>query len=244
MFIEKKYGSETLCLKTKFYPTDLAKVIDCPLFEFSIKEILWITKQLIQITKYLHSNNIVHRDIKPPNILIDWNGKIVLGDFDLARTLNDQDLEKTPNIGTRWYRAPELILGKNLYGKEIDIWSIGCLIAELVIKRPLFAGTSDIDQLSRIFNILGTPEQNAWKESCSLPFYMEFEKVPMADLKEVLGQSDLKLVDIVRFVLRLDPSKRPTVDNILESGFLKEIDDELTRQGFLKKLTLNKLVQI
>lgn len=126
-----------------------------------------IIKQLINGLKYLHDNKIIHRDIKPPNLLIDKNNNLKIADFGCARKLDwaildcQRDLIETNVLMTRtvctlWYRAPE-ILFKEKYSYPIDIWSAGCIFAELLLKRPLFPGDSEIDLKYRIFRTLGTP---------------------------------------------------------------------------------------
>lgn len=98
--------------------------------------------------------------MKPPNILIDVNGKCKITDFGLARYYGQPDREMTKGVATRWYKPPEIIYGASFYGEAIDIWACGCILAELFLKQPFFKGDGDIDQLSKIFAVRGTPNVN------------------------------------------------------------------------------------
>lgn len=129
---------------------------------FTIKKFMY---ELLCGISECHMRMIMHRDLKTANLLIDKNGKcwfivdhLKIADFGLARTFSIPVRPYTPEVVTLWYRAPELLLGASEYANEIDIWSIGCIFAEMVTKKPLFAGDSECDQLYRIFRILGTPK--------------------------------------------------------------------------------------
>lgn len=100
--------------------------------------------------------------MKPNNLLIDENGILKIGDFGLAKTFGSPSRALTHQVVTRWYRAPELLFGARMYGTGVDIWAVGCIIAELVIRIPFFQGTSDLDQLCKIFQVLGVPDENNW----------------------------------------------------------------------------------
>ena len=106
--------------------------------------------QLLRGLKYVHSAKVLHRDLKPSNLLLNANCDLKIGDFGLARTTTETDF-MTEYVVTRWYRAPELLLNCSEYMAAIDVWSVGCIFAEMYTKRPLFQGDSEIDQLFRIF---------------------------------------------------------------------------------------------
>nr|ALS04693.1 cyclin-dependent kinase 2 isoform X2 [Pseudodiaptomus poplesia] len=128
-------------------------------------------RQLMEAIHYCHSHRVLHRDLKPRNLLIDPCGRIKLADFGLARSFGFPVRTFTHEVITLWYRGPEILLGAKFYSYPVDIWSIGCIFAEMVTRRPLFPGDSEIDQLFRIFRTLGTPNEQVWPGVSSLPDY-------------------------------------------------------------------------
>lgn len=116
-------------------------------------------KQLLEGVKYIHSQNVMHRDIKGANLLIRNNGVVKLADFGLAREVTPNYKMYTNRVVTLWYRAPELLLGHKDYTTSIDMWSVGCLFAELLANNPLFPGNNESKQLHCIFSMLGFPNE-------------------------------------------------------------------------------------
>jgi serine/threonine protein kinase len=151
---------------------------------------------------------VIHRDLKPDNILLDRDGSLKISDFGLSRYLSFPPRQYTPDVVSVWYRAPELLLGKVPYELSIDIWSAGCIIAEMVIGVPLFNGDSCIDQFRKIAEVLGTP-------SAEWPLFAlseeQFGSLPYCEkreLKEMLMTENLLLVDLLGKMLRYDPKMR------------------------------------
>jgi len=128
-----------------------------------IKDIMW---QILSGVDFLHSHRIVHRDLKPQNILVSRDGQVKLADFGLARIYDFSSLLTTVVV-TLWYRSPEILLGTT-YATPVDIWSCGCILAELYLRKPLFPGQYEIDQLGKIFGILGTPTEAEWPKDSSV----------------------------------------------------------------------------
>ena len=163
---------DDLYIVTDLFPTDLHRVIhskNVPLGGDHVKFFLW---QLLCATKYMHSGGVVHRDLKPSNILVNSECDLRVCDFGLARGLENESSGKqdaegnvlepqeeefmTEYVVTRWYRAPEILLGSRDYKKSVDIWSVGCVFAEMLARRALFPGENSLDQVTRIMKVLGT----------------------------------------------------------------------------------------
>merc|ERR1711936_551807 len=134
--------------------------------------------QTLQGLQYLHMNWILHRDLKPNNLLVDSKGCLKLGDFGLAKYFGSPNRIYTHMVVTRWYRAPELLFGAKSYGVGVDVWAVGCILAELLLRVPFLAGETDLDQLGKIFLALGTPSEESWPGLTSLPDYIQFKQHP------------------------------------------------------------------
>lgn len=134
-------------------------------------ECLNFLQQILNGLLFCHSNRIIHRDLKPQNILIDDKGNLKIADFGLARSFTVPFPELTHEVVTLWYRAPEILLGQVIYTPSVDIWSVGCIYAEMLLGRPLFEGDCEIGQLFKIFQVLGTPNESIWPGVTSLPEY-------------------------------------------------------------------------
>lgn len=162
----------------------VCQYLNCPLslrLLFITKEILF---QILTGVDFLHSNRIVHRDLKPANILVTNRGKIKLADFGLARIYQQAQL-LTAVVVTLWYRAPEILL-QSSYASPVDIWSCGCIFAELYNRKPLFCGQSENDQLCKIFDTIGAPSPQEWPKDLSLP-WNNFAHFKRRDLKNIIN---------------------------------------------------------
>jgi len=136
---------------------------------FLQSEIKTIMKQLLSAVAHCHSKWILHRDLKTSNLLMNNRGQIKVADFGLARKFGDPLGPMTQLVVTLWYRAPELLLGETAYTTAVDMWSVGCIFAELIQKDPLFPGRGEIDQLAKIFALLGKPSEDSWPGWSKLP---------------------------------------------------------------------------
>lgn len=139
--------------------------------------------QILTGVDFLHSNRIVHRDLKPANILVTNKGQVKLADFGLAR-IYQQAQRFTAVVVTLWYRAPEVLLASS-YASPVDIWSVGCIFAELYNRKPLFCGQSENDQLCKIFDTIGAPQQSEWPTDLSVP-WENFKPFKRRDLKSII----------------------------------------------------------
>ncbi|KAL1924706.1 uncharacterized protein VTP21DRAFT_4360 [Calcarisporiella thermophila] len=184
--------------------------------------------QILAGLKYIHSANVLHRDLKPGNIFVNANCELRIGDFGLARNCVDKPDDEdsgfmTEYVATRWYRAPEIMLSFRSYTKAIDIWSVGCIFAELLGGRTLFKGRDYVDQLNQILGVLGKPDDEtiARVGSNRVRNYLKglpnTQKVPFA---RIYPKADLKAIDLLDSLLAFDPSKRITVQQALEHPYL------------------------
>jgi cyclin-dependent kinase 7 len=176
-------------------------------------------KMTLEGIKACHDAWILHRDLKPANLLIHSSGLLKIGDFGLARLYAEPDREMSSQVVTLWYRAPELLFGAKQYGTGVDIWSIGLIFAELVKRIPVLPGHSELDQLSKIFHLLGTPTEQDWPGLSSLPSFMEFTPKPPVPIEQIFPHSDKDTRDLVKWMLQLDPNKRPTADQALSHAY-------------------------
>jgi serine/threonine protein kinase len=142
---------------------------------FSLRRTKCYLYQILKGLKFMHDNGVYHRDLKGSNVLVGNDGIVQLGDFGLARSLEfDMDRKLSHEVVTLWYRAPELLLGAPGYGYEIDIWSVGCLFAEMLTNKIIFQGRSEARQLRVIFELHGTPGVEALDYLSHLPYGREF----------------------------------------------------------------------
>ncbi|KAF8920789.1 kinase-like domain-containing protein [Mucidula mucida] len=170
---------------------------------------------------YCHSHRILHRDLKPQNLLIDKDNNLKLADFGLARAFGIPMRTYTHEVVTLWYRAPEVLLGSRHYSTAIDMWSVGTIFAEMVCQgTPLFPGDSEIDQIFKIFQILGTPTEDSWPGVATLPDYKAtFPRWSRQDLTIVVPHLDADGVDILQAFLIYDPAKRISAKRAMQHPY-------------------------
>jgi len=173
--------------------------------------------------QFCHSKNILHRDIKAKNLLIDKNMKLKICDFGLAREYDSNTREFTHEVITRWYRPPEILLGQKEYNSAVDIWSAGCLLALMAQNKHLFPGDDEIDQLNKIFKVMGTPNEAVWPGVSSLPDFKNFQNFPKVDIERVVMNLDPSGYDLIKRMLVLNPVKRISATEALAHVFLSSL---------------------
>ncbi|XP_067132750.1 cyclin-dependent kinase 4-like [Centruroides vittatus] len=201
---------------------DMAKYLEsCPspgLGPDRIKDIMY---QLLSGVDFLHSNRVVHRDLKPQNILVTNSGQIKLADFGLAR-IYTQQMALTSVVVTLWYRSPEVLLQRN-YASPVDVWSVGCIFAELYSRRTLFCGHSESEQLGKIFEIMGSPSQSDWPKDISL-LWSSFRCSKGMPLHTVVPDMCSDGIDLLQKMLTFNPNKRITASQALRHKYFQEYE--------------------
>ncbi|CAG9319537.1 CDK3_1 [Blepharisma stoltei] len=178
--------------------------------------------QILKALYFCHSRRIIHRDLKPQNLLLDANLNIKLADFGLSRIFQIPMRPSTTSVQTLWYRAPEILLGCTTYTTAIDIWSIGCIFAEMVAGVPLFPGTSEHNQLYAIFRIMGTPNEENWSGVGSLPRYStDFPKWSTILMKNLFPRIAPEGQDLLEKMLSMDPNKRISAYDCLQHPYFQ-----------------------
>jgi len=217
-----------LYLIFEFLTMDLKKYMDTVIPKdenMDPKLVKSYTYQLLQGMLFCHQRRVLHRDLKPQNLLIDKNGVIKLADFGLARAFGIPVRVYTHEVVTLWYRAPEILLGSPKYSCPIDIWSVGTIFAEMANHRPLFQGDSEIDQLFRIFRVLRTPTEELWPGVTQLPdFKASFPSWSTINLKASMKNLDAQGLDFLEQTLIYDPSKRISAKKALLHPYFDDLD--------------------
>ncbi|XP_031251602.1 mitogen-activated protein kinase homolog NTF6 [Pistacia vera] len=189
--------------------------------------------QLLRGLKYIHSANVLHRDLKPSNLLLDANCDLKICDFGLARTTSETDF-MTEYVVTRWYRAPELLLNCSEYTAAIDIWSVGCILMEIIRREPLFPGKDYVQQLTLITELLGSPDDSDLgflRSDNARKYVKQLPHVPKQPFSLKFPSMSPLAIDLAEKMLVFDPAKRITVEEALNHPYLSslhEINEEPT----------------
>ncbi|GFQ06233.1 probable serine/threonine-protein kinase at1g54610 [Phtheirospermum japonicum] len=211
----------SLYLVFDYMEHDLAGLASSPGIKFTESQVKCYMHQLLSGLEHCHNRHVLHRDIKGSNLLIDDGGVLKIADFGLASTFDPNNKQPmTSRVVTLWYRPPELLLGATEYGVGIDLWSAGCILAELFAGKPIMTGRTEVEQLHRIFKLCGSPSEDYWKKS-KLPHATIFK--PQHSYKRCIKEtfkdfptSSLPLIDTL---LAIDPSERLTATAALKSEF-------------------------
>ncbi|KAF0932703.1 hypothetical protein E2562_011998 [Oryza meyeriana var. granulata] len=202
-----------------FMYSDLTRIVCRPHHRLTEPQIKCYMQQLLSGLQHCHERGILHRDIKGSNLLIDRHGVLKIGDFGLANYYGpNRRRPLTSRVVTLWYRAPELLLGSTDYGVGIDLWSAGCLLAEMFSGKPLMPGRTEIEQLSRIFSLCGSPPDDYWRKM-KLPSSFRPPRTYKPSMMDKIGFLTPSALGLLTTLLALDPAARGTAGQALQSSF-------------------------
>ncbi|CAH8256789.1 unnamed protein product [Arabidopsis lyrata] len=211
----------SLYLVFQYMDHDLAGLASSPVVKFSEPEVKCLMRQLISGLEHCHSRGVLHRDIKGSNLLIDDGGVLKIADFGLA-TIFDPNHKRpmTSRVVTLWYRAPELLLGATDYGVGIDLWSAGCILAELLAGRPIMPGRTEVEQLHKIYKLCGSPSEDYWKKGKFTHGAIYKPREPYKrSIRETFKDFPPSSLPLIDALLSIEPEDRQTASAALKSEF-------------------------
>ncbi|XP_077978114.1 cyclin-dependent kinase 5 [Glandiceps talaboti] len=220
------HSEKKLTLVFEYCDQDLKKYFDSCNGEIDPDVVKSFMYQLLRGLAFCHSHNVLHRDLKPQNLLINKNGELKLADFGLARAFGIPVRCYSAEVVTLWYRPPDVLFGAKLYTTSIDMWSAGCIFAELAnAGRPLFPGNDVDDQIKRIFKLLGTPTEETWLGITKLPDYRPYPIYQVTTpLVSVVPKLSAKGRDLLQRLLVCNPSLRMSADESLQHFYFSDLN--------------------
>jgi len=218
------HSDQKLYLVFEYLDQDLKKYMEAVGKKMKPMLVKSYMHQLLLGIDYCHKRRILHRDLKPQNLLIDRQGNLKLADFGLARAFGVPIRTYTHEVVTLWYRSPEILLGGKQYATAVDIWSIGCIFAEMVSSSPLFPGDSEIDELFRIFRCLGTPTEELWPGvSAYRDFKNTFPKWSPKPISKFVPDLCPMGLDLLSKMLLYEPGKRISAAEALKHPYFDDL---------------------
>ena len=199
--------------------TDLENIINNRSILLTTTNIKAYMIMLLLGLEYLHNNWILHRDLKPNNLLIDKRGVLKIADFGLAKFFGSPSRLMSHEVVTRWYRSPELLFGAKKYATGVDIWAAGLIMAELLLRVPLLPGDSDLGQLLKIFEVFGTPTDSNWPDVKTFSDYIEFKQTEPKSLRTIFTTSKQDELEVLEKMMQLDPKRRPNASETIQMEY-------------------------
>uniref|UniRef100_A0A6S8BQS0 Cyclin-dependent kinase 2 homolog n=1 Tax=Aureoumbra lagunensis TaxID=44058 RepID=A0A6S8BQS0_9STRA len=217
-----------LYLVFEFLDKDLKRYLDSVDGALKPKLVKSYTLQLLRGVAFCHMRGVMHRDLKPQNLLVTKDGVLKVADFGLARAFCPPIRPLTHEVVTLWYRPPEILLGSQTYAPPMDMWAVGTIIVEMVTKKPMFPGDCEIDELFKIFRILGTPQDITWPGVSSLRDYnTAFPNWPRLDLAKFVPGIDEAGLHLTDACLKYAPNDRISAKTALSHAFFDDLDTDI-----------------
>ena len=230
-------SGDSVFMVMEYLPHDVRALMDAMTQPFPLAEVKTLLQQLLLATAHMHAHGWLHRDLKTANLLLDNAGRLVVCDLGLARQFTTPARQYTAEVVSLWYRAPEVLLGNAKYGPALDVWSVGCIFGELLTKQYLLQGTSESNQLKRIFELVGSPTDESWpgfrslRGAAAVPKSMLGLQGGAHRLRKGLGLPEHAFagpylppagLDLLSKLLHLDPAQRITAAEALQHDFWQE----------------------
>jgi len=260
----KADNDRDIYLVFEFMETDLHAAIRASILQDIHKQ--YIVWQSLKALKYMHTAKLLHRDMKPSNLLLNSDCLMKVADFGLARSMHDLDEgysseqsqhQMTDYVATRWYRAPEILLGSTIYGYGVDMWGLGCILGEILMGKPIFPGSSTINQLETIMELTGMPDETLMRnispyassmiQSCSNPRLPPYSGAQMLDGADdatrlrwttKFPHASAEALDLLYQLLHIDPAKRITAIDALAHPYVATFHDESVERSAAQEVTV------
>jgi len=233
----KAENDKDIYLVFEYMDTDLHAAIHAGILEDIHRR--YVIFQVLACLKYMHTGQVIHRDLKPSNVLLNVECKVKVADFGLARSMKSIVKESNPiltdYVATRWYRAPEILLGSKKYTKAIDMWSVGCILGEMFLGKALFQGSSTLNQLDKILELTGIPKLEdieAIQSPLAMSMLGSLPPTKSKQLTSVFSMASEDALDLIKGLLQMNPYKRLTVEKALEHPYVRvfhNLKDEPSR---------------